>query len=786
MLIAHLDFETASPVELRTSGVYKQMEHPGTRVWGFRYFIGPKGGIVPAKELMKQWRPGWADPVDLLQHIAAGGMVVAHNAAFERTVWNWLLRWRYGLRHWPVLPVEQMDCTMARCAALAIPASLEIGAIVLGAKAEKDMEGNAVMKKMMRPRTRALCVPCGGTGRTVRQDGETQTCLHCDGAGETYTWWDAPELIERNMLYCGQDVVTEGEIDTLVQDLSPRERQVWMHDQQVNDRGVLLDIPTIKRAIKLRDYAKLRLNKQMKELTGGAVEKYSQTKRLVGWINSLGIACTSVAKDKQAEVLADADEELGEDIEFTSGESKLPHVVSRAMEVRRLANKTSTAKFTAMLSAACSDGRARGLISYHGTSTGRYAGRLIQPHNLYRIDYERDGSSIKHTVDILLQHADPSDAFFMMEVLVGHPMEMLAKALRTMFIAAPGNKLVGADLSNIEGRLAAWLAGEDWKLEAFRAYDSGTGADLYNISYARSFGIDVKAVTKAMRQLGKVQELSLGYQGSVGAFLNMGKNYGLKPAELVEPVRAATSPDEWQEMMLRYAGARDKHGLPQDQWVAVKIIVGGWRGAHPLITQSWWDLQDAAVEAVSEPGRVVHVLDGKAAYLASGGFLWCQLPSGRVLAYCRPRVAYEITASIVYDDGRAAFVIEDYRDSDKDHWTVQGQITGGKLKIKTRKKVMYEGYEGDKKRWGVFSLYGGMQFNHIDQGSARDVLVDAMFRVEDAGYPVVLHVHDEAVSEVGHNFGSAAEYETLIATNPAWLPGAPLASKGWEGPRYGK
>lgn len=810
-LSAHVDFETASACELKSAGVHKYAEHASTRVWGFRYFIGPKYA-KPTIHEMKQWRPGWADPTDLLLHIMCGGLVVAHNAMFERTIWNVTLRRNYPLKHWPLISIEQQDCTLARCAAIAIPGSLDVASQVLGARANKDMEGHSLMMRMARPRSRTVCAACSGTGvGDGSQPMGFGPCETCRGTGETYTWWDDPAMIERNMLYCAQDVVTECEVDTLAPALTAYERRVWIHDQRVNDRGIKLDIPTIRRAIALRDTAKKQLNAEMRRVTGGIVEKCTQTKKLVEWINGLGIQCTSIAKDKQAAVLADADEELDDDLEFMLGESLLPNSVQRAMEVRQQANKTSTAKLDAMLKCACDDGRARGLFQYHGTSTGRYAGRLIQPHNLARIDAKRDGESVRRTVELLLQYHDPNDAHFMVSVLVGPPMAMLSKALRGMLIADEGKMLYGADLSNIEGRIAAWLTGEQWKLDAFLAYDMKVGPDLYVLSYARSFQIAIEIVTDFQRQQGKVQELSLGYQGSVGAFLNMGKNYGLKPGDLVEPVRAVTPDLDWANMWAAYPNARDKHKLPQDQWTAIKLIVGAWRAAHPKLTATWRELQDAAIEAVSNPDRVVYVMGGKGAYLCTRGFLWAQLPSGRVLAYSRPRINYVMSAWIEYDDGRPDFVIEDYNEEHESMWqyvalyggnteyavsnslhlthgVVPDMRGGGKLIVRSRRRVDYDGFDGEKKRWGTFSLYGGMQFNHFDQGSARDVLFEGMERLEAADYPVVFHCHDEAVAEVDANSTqhSANQFASIFAQNPAWLAGCPLAAAGWGGVRYGK
>lgn len=635
-----------------------------------------------------------------------------------------------------------MDCTVARCAAIAIPQTLEIAAQVLGARAQKDMAGNALMKKMMVPKS---SIDFG--------DGTFW-----------YDWHDERENVVRLGAYCDQDVVTEAEIDVLAPPLSARERDVWMLDQRINDRGIKLDIPTIEKMIIVRDKVKLRMDKRMAEITRGSVTKCSQNARLVDWIAAHGIPCKSIAKDKK------------EDIVTWAMAEGLPEV-QEAIELRTEAAKTSTAKLDVMVSSACADSRSRGLLHYHGTNTGRWAGRLWQPHNLYRIDEERDGGDVDRTLDFV-QHFPSDDALSLIGMVTGQPMVAMAKAMRSMIIADRGKRLIGADLSNIEGRVGAWLPGEEWKLRAFADYDAGRGPDLYQVAYAKSFGGEASQAKGQKRQIGKVMELALGYQGSVGSFMSMGRNYGLKPASLVQPVMAAIDEATWNETQNRYAAAPDKKGLSILPWTAIKIVVNSWRAAHPRLMQGWWDLQDAAIEAVANPGLLVSVFEGRVTYVAARGFLWCRLPSGRVLAYHNPRLRMRIDRWAEMPDGSRVDLAEDV---DTGPWIA----AGAKIHERKRSVVLYDGYDGEHKRWGAFSLYGGMQFNHIVQGTARDVLVGGMLRLEARGYWIILTVHDETLCENEIGFGSVREVEELMTQGEPWLHGCPLAAKGWEGARYG-
>ena len=722
--VYHLDFETRSTTELKKSGVYRYAEDPNTYPWGFRYRLnaGP----------VHEWRPGWSDPFDLLQHIEQGGRVVAHNAAFERLIWNNVVRKKIA-PHWPELTIQQQDCTMSRAAAIAHPQSLDMLGVALDTNYRKDKEGHAVMMKQARPR--------GYTpdGRII--------------------WWDAPELTDRNMHYCGLDVLTETDCDQRLPQLSARWRQVWEFDQIINDRGVYIDRKAVTALASLAEQAKKEADRTMRIITNRVVPKCTAVGQIIKFLNGRGIHTETLKKGDQDDLIYIAD--LREDVP-----------AREAIELRRASSKTSTAKYAAMLNCVCADDRIRGLLNFHGASTGRWAGRLVQPQNFPRVD--PDDKLLEIKIEWLHQmigdNRTPKDMYDMIEVVHGplEPLALLSKALRSMIMAAPGKKLVGGDFANIEGRINAWLGNEQWKLDAFRDYDEGRGPDLYKVAYSRSFGEPVETIGKGhKRQIGKVQELALGYQGGVGAFINMGDTYNLNPYELSGPVMAVTPSSQWDATAAQYAASPSKFNLQEREWTAIKIVVNNWRAAHPGIVQSWWNYQDAAVEAVSAPGNFVRANgtgNGQAtvAYYSDGRALWCVLPSGRMLCYSAPELVAEV---VTYVD-RAT----------------------GETRQRVKHKVTYWGVDSETRQWKKQSLYGGMQCENIVQAVACDILVDAMFRVEERGFPVILTVHDEILTEPDayRTDLNDAEFSRVMAQIDPVYEGLPIAVSAWEGPRYTK
>lgn len=721
----HIDYETASAIDLTKVGLWRYAKHPSTRVLILRYRFGNEGPVLA-------WKPGDEPPWDLIAHIEGGGQVIAHNAAFERMMTNVVLP-RMG-ESFGTLTVQQMNCTMSRVQALGLPGSLGQAAVIVGARHLKDEEGSALMKRVCKPRK-----------------------IHPDGRIEWW-WEDAswPEKEERLGLYCDDDVRAETAVDLAVPQLTAQEREIWEFDQLVNERGVKMDRFIVQRCIDVVEVAKRQADARMKALTDGAVGKVSETGKLLKWFQDRGIPAKSMAKGEHDEIIGLAkifDDPVAKDV----------------MELRRDTNKTSTGKFPKMLDVADPvDDRMRFLLQYHGAATGRWAGRLVQPQNFPRVDGERDLPVVLAIIDLLKGNEDAQTIHDVLEAIYGEVMPWMAKMLRACLIADEGKEFIGGDLSNIEGRVNAWLAGERWKIEAFAAYDAGTGPDLYNLAYSRSFGVDLAAVTKSGRQIGKVQELACGYQGSVGAWVSMAANYKFHVSEIVGPVRAAVSSKQWDDTAAKY-DRRNAFGMPEDWWTACKIVVDNWRQANSAIMQSWWDLQDAAIEAVSKPNVIVPVLGGRVRYMHTKGLLLCALPDNSVLTYWRPRVVEtggEVEIEVFDDEGNVIDVIIE--------------------KQRVRRQVVFEGMNSKTKKWGVQSLYGGLQCENVVQKAARQILCGAMKRIEAAGYPIVLTVHDETLSEVPAGYGSVEEYVKLMSQGEPWAPGLPLNAAAWRDTRYVK
>lgn len=589
-----------------------------------------------------------------------GQLFHAHNAAFERTGLN-----AYGANIRP----EDQDCTLARANALNLPASLDGVGEVLKASIQKDKAGYALMMKMCK-------------------------------AG----YQPKPGEWERLGAYCDRDVLSEIEIDKLLPALTPFERRLWVLDQTINDRGFAIDVPVVQNALAAVHEAQRRADRRMWELTDGVVKKCTEAKRIVDWLNSRDIPCESIAESEHDNLIVKCDL-FGDPI------------AEEVINLRQAASKTF--KFQSMLDTCCRDGRIRGTLVYQGALSGRWTGRVPQPHNMKRVETEEDEVTVADAISILDQPMSPGGHVTALEVLCGPPLQALSLCARAMIVAPSGRKLIGGDFSNIEGRINAWINGEAWKVEAFKAYDAGEGADLYKVMAASILAKDAAAISKEDRQLwGKVPELACGYQGGVNAFHKMGANYGVRVADKT-----------------------------------ARSIVNGWRENNPSITAGWRELQDAAIHAVVEPGMIVPALGGKIQYVCADGFLWCRIPSGRVIAY--PGAIVERKQKIVIIDGEEV---------EFDNWGVS--------------------FWGTKKGWRKLDLYGGMQMAHVVSGTARDILAESMFRLEDAGYPIILTVHDEALSEVDEGFGSAAEYQKIMEITPAWTKGLPITAKAWEGPRY--
>ena len=661
-MILHIDFETFSRCELKDAGLANYAADPSTGVhcMAFAFDDLPVDIMTPGEGL----------PDCIEDHVLDGGLVYAHNAPFEIQIWNNVMAPRYG---WPELKPEQCRCTMAMAYAMALPGALAAAAPALGIPQRKDVAGGRVMMQLAKPKA----------------------------DGSFWTPEEAPDKFQQLYEYCKQDVVVERAMHQRLRELPEDEQALWVLDYKINQRGVLVDLPAINKALRLVDAEKARLNADMLKVTGGVVGSCTEVQLLVKWIRLQGVEVKGLAK---ADVLDALDGDL-------------PANVRAALHLRKEAAKSSTAKLVAMKDRVSADGRVRGVHQFHGASTGRWAGRGIQVQNLPRPRPSTKPKDIQVMID-LFNNPEKLDMFY------GPNMDALADCVRGMIIPAPGHDFVAVDFSAIEARGLAWLAGEESVLEIFRGHGK-----IYEHAAAGIYRCPMDEVTKDQRQIGKVAVLALGYGGGIGAFQSMARNYNVKVAdEEADSIKKA------------------------------------WRLAHPNIVAYWFALEHAAIDALRSGETTTAGPDGReVAFKMKGSFLWCRLPSGRLLCYPYPEIRSLETP-----------------------WGEKDSLSYMTVVSNVKAKVLDD--PASSGTWKRVATYGGSLAENVTQAVARDLLAEAMTRLEANGYKVVMHVHDEAVAEIAceSDTSTLSKIEALMAVVPSWATGLPLAAEGWRGPRYRK
>jgi DNA polymerase len=695
----HIDFETKSAADLLKCGadVYAQDGTTDALCLAYAFNDEPILLWVPTMPL---------PPIRLLKHIASGGKVYGHNiGGFEMLIWNYVMTLNYG---WPELKIDQCECTMSMAYAMGLPGSLDDASRAAGIAYQKDMAGHRVMLQLSQPKA-----------------------ITADGTPIFWQYKEAPEKFEKLYSYCKMDVEVERALAKRLLRLSPPEQKVWELDYKINRRGVYVDRTSALHAFDLVEVEKKRLNQRMHEVTKTAVSTCTASGQIADWLRFKGLKPPSMAKADVTEMLS----------------GPLPDDARTALLLRQEAAKTSTAKLQAMINGASIGGRMRGLFQYHGASTGRWAGRRVQLQNLPRQSLKQE--QIDQIFEYLNKYgAKSGDKIREMGLM---PMSAMSECVRGFLRSAPGNDLIACDFAAIEARVLAWLAGQENVLEVFR----GDGK-IYELTAAGIFGVKVSEITKddPRRQVGKVAVLALGYQGGVGAFQTMSRGYGVKLAPVYPTVLKRATEENLRMTEFIYNMNGKKHDISIEEFYASDLIKQFWRESNSSIVQYWEDLNTAAILAVENTGRqyTAGAQGRQVVFKKNGSWLWCKLPSGRVLCYPYPQV-----------ESLAAF-----EDSTK------------------KPTLTYMGVDSYTKKWERGKAYGGLLAENITQAVSRDLLVDAMFRLEAARYYVIAHVHDEVICEVPKNFGSLEEVVKIITRVPSWAAGLPIRAEGWRNERYRK
>ena len=642
------DIETFSDVDLIRCGVYKYADSPNFEMLLFAYAVDDGDvhiiDIAGGEEL----------PEEIIQAIKSDTVVkTAYNAQFERVCLSRYLKLSEG----EYLNPQSWYCTAVQAAELALPLSLADVGSVLGLERQKMTEGKELIKY--------FCVPC----KPTKSNGNRTRNRPCHDINKWETF----------KKYCMRDVDVERQIaDKLkMYPISDEEHRLYVLDQIINDRGVLVDSELAEQAVKLNSIQTAVAVEQAYMITG--LENPNSVTQLKQWLKEKGVEIESLSK-KSVKSLADE----------TDGD------VSEMLKLRLLMAKTSVKKYEAVIRSVCSDNRVHGMMRFCGANrTGRWSGNILQPQNLPQ----------NHLPDLTLARDIVKDGDFeMLDMMFGNVPNVLSELIRTVLIPKPNHRFIVADFSAIEARVLAWIAGEQWRIDTFK-----NGGDIYCASASKMFKVPVEkhGVNGELRQKGKISELACGYGGSVGALKNMGAvEMGVQENEL--------------------------QGLIND-----------WRNANPHIVRFWYEVGNAAMKAIKEKTTVPL---GKLVFAYERGILFIRLPSGRRLSYIKPRI------------GTNRF--------------------GGD-------SITYMGINSAKK-WDRLETFGGKLTENIVQGTARDLLANALINAANAGYDTVFHVHDEIICEVPNGYGSVDELCKLMCIKPEWADGLPLNADGFECEYYKK
>lgn len=754
-----IDFETYSeagyrldPFTLKVKGVGSQgkgglpetgtpayAEHHSCEVLTMSYDLLDGRGV-------RRWKPGQNNPADLLEHVSAGRPIAAWNVTFEWYIWNMVCVKHYG---WPPLQLEQCHCDMAKSRRYSTPGGLDLAAKVLGGS-PKDKTGKDLIRKLTRPHTPTKKRPA------VRWTRET-----------------APEDFANFDGYCDQDVVSEMTTAAKIPDLTPYERTTWLVDQHVNARGVQVDVASLDACLDIMQQTERRFTDELRHITGGAVNTVNSGAQFIQWLAGQGVHTGSIDADHVKDMLA-----MG----------NLPPVAKRALQIRQSLGGANIKKLPKLKLQINSDGRLRNQYTFCGADrTGRWSAGGVQLQNITakgpkskecadcghiaglhcnvevlggrgdcpgcgsnnwklfkvpgtdKMTVERPEWTVE-AVEYALAAIHTRDLDYVLDAW-GDPCALLAGCLRGLFIAPDDHELICCDFSAIEAVVLACLSRCQWRIDVFN-----THGKIYEMSASKITGVpfeEFAAYKKAngmhhplRKSIGKVAELASGYGGWIGAWKAFGADDHFD------------NDDEIKKQIIAWREASPE-------------IVEFWGGQHRQVGAKPWDsvpelfgLEGAAVAAVLNPGQCYAV--GDISYGVANDVLYCRLPSGRFLHYHRPRLDHGV-----------------------DHFR------------RPSYKLTFEGYNSNSQKgsvgWHRMETYGGRLAENVTQAVSADIQAEALQRAEPAGFPVVMHTHDELTAEVKIGSGKTlAGMTEVMIQRPTWASWWPIRGAGWTHKRYQK
>ena len=695
----HIDFETRSRADIRKTGSHRYAADPSTEVLCLAYNLTG----VPGET--KLWTPKHLPPQELLYPVAKGELVYAHNAGFERAIWYHICHLQYG---WVNVDPKQWRCTLAGCSRQGLPRSLEAAGKALGIDLPKDKEGRKIMLQLCKPNSK----------------------------GE---WVETPDKLERLYEYCIRDVDAEIQIENKLEPMPESEIQVWQLDQAINFRGLQIDVDSASKYLDLVQNYRLDLQKELQQITGGAVETAKQVTALKKWLESRGVALPDLRK-------ATVEDSLSENMD---SEAK------RVLEIRQQLSAASTGKLEAMLARTEEDGRLRGNLVYHGAATGRWAGTGLQIQNFPRGSFSQ--TEVEIARDILPYGGEA------MELMFDNPIEVAKSSLRSLIVADKGKSLFVCDYASIEARVLAWLCRQDDLVQDFRE-----GADVYVSMASSIYGCPRGEVTKDQRMVGKIAILGLGYGMGAKTFKRTCSTWGIPCT-----------------------------------FMFAKKVVAAYRAKYDKVKQFWSDINAACLHCVTNKtsmklGRLKVSSDDEwlRIELPSGREIMYSEP--RIKQVQAPW-SKGYSGDILWEgDEEELFEGDVTWESVEGNRYLNCKFLNGKWTQKHIRKisnlqkiepemigqVTYRSVVGQARKWLPTQTYGGKLTENVVQAIARDFLAEAMLRV-DAEYPIVATVHDEILSEADSD-KSLEEFERLMEVVPAWGSGCPIAVEGYVAQRYRK